>query len=77
MRRREYRFVVERLRAADSRFEIYVRRGKGSHRMVFHPDVDGAKRHYPLPYHGRKTQIAVGIQKDLIRVFELPEDVFD
>lgn len=77
MHQREYRYIVGRLRKHDSRFEIHVQRGKGGHRMVFHPDVEGSKRHYPLPYHGSKTRIAPGMQKDLVRIFQLPEDIFD
>ena len=73
----EYRHIVYKLQEHDNRFEIHDRRGKGSHRMVFHPDVEGCKRHYPLPYHGSKTTIAPGMQKDLIRIFRLPEDIFD
>ena len=49
MRKRDYRFVVGRLRAYDGRFEVHERRGKGSHRMIYHPDIGGGKRYYPLP----------------------------
>ena len=73
----DYRYIVAKLREQDRRFEIHTRRGKGSHRMVFHPDVEGSKRHYPLPYHGSKTPIARGMQKDLIRIFQLPPNIFD
>lgn len=75
MRWREYRQVVAKLREGDKRFSFEP--AKGSHRMVVHPDVEGAKRHYPLPYHGAKTPIAPGMQKDLIRIFQLPADTFD
>ena len=34
--------------------------------MVYHPDVRGEKRHYPLPYHGDKTPILPGMQRDII-----------
>ena len=74
---REYREVVARLKEHDPRFEIQVRRGRGSHHMIFHPDVDGAKRHYPVPYHGAKTPVAPGMQKDIVRIFQLPADIFD
>lgn len=77
MKHQEYRLIVDRLRKYDSRFKIHTRRGKGSHRMVFHPDVEGNKRQYPLPYHHAKTPIAPGMQKDLIRVFQLPQDIFE
>ena len=45
--------------------------------MVFHPDTDGEKRHYPLPFHGAKTRIRPGIQRDLIRLFDLPSNIFE
>lgn len=77
MRWREYREVVAKLKEHDSRFEIHVRRGRGSHRMVVHPDIDGVKRQYPLPYHGMKTRVPPGMQKDIIRVFQLPADVLE
>ena len=77
MKYQEYRLIVDRLRKYDSRFEIHTRGGKGSHRMVFHPDVEGHKRQYPLPYHHAKTTIAPGMQKDLIRIFQLPADIFE
>ena len=77
MRKRDYRFVVGRLRTYDGRFEVHERRGKGSHRMIYHPAIGGGKRHYPLPYHGQKTVIHVGLQKELIRIFQLPTDIFD
>ncbi len=77
MRVREYRKIVAILREHDSRFEFFRDRGKGSHRMIFHPDIDGRKRHYPLPYRGEKTPIESGYQKKMIRMFELPPDIFD
>ena len=63
MKQRDYRYVVGRLRKHDSRFEIHIQRGKGSHRMIYHPDVEGNKRHYPLPHHGPRTAIAPGMQR--------------
>ena len=77
MRWREYRDVVAKLKRCDQRFEVHIRRGRGSHRMLVHPDVEGVTRHYPIPYHGMKTPVAPGMQKDIIRVFQLPEGVFD
>ena len=77
MKYREYRLIVDRLHKYDSRFKIHRRHGKGSHRVVSHPDVEGKKRQYPLPYHHPKTTIAPGMQKDLIRIFQLPADIFE
>lgn len=77
MRTIEYRQLLKRLREFDPRFNVHTRRGKGSHRMLYHPDIDGVERHYPLPYHGGKTPIFPGYQKDIIRIFGLPEGFFD
>ena len=40
------------------------------------PD-DKVVRHHTLPYHGAKTPIPHGILRDLVRKFDLPEDIFD
>ena len=68
-----YKDVVDALKSHDSLFSIDPVGGKGSHRMVAHPHT---KKHYPLPYHGYKTSIRRGILLDLIRIFELPPDIF-
>lgn len=44
--------------------------------MVFHPDIGGFKKSYPLPYHGDKTEIRPGMLSDLVRTFDLPPDFF-
>jgi len=49
--------IFRLLRKHDKRFVIYVDKGKGSHRTIFHPDVNGSPRSYPIPYHkGRDIQ---------------------
>lgn len=68
--------MVDRLKKSDGRFEVFVSRGRGSHRMVFHPDIGGFKKSYPLPYHGDKTEIRPGMLSDLVRTFDLPPDFF-
>ena len=63
------------LRGHDPRFRFYVNRGKGSHRMVEHPDINGQRASFPVPYHkGRDLQR--GILRALIRRFNLPDDIF-
>ena len=68
-----YKEVVNALKQHDPLFAMNKIRGKGSHRMVTHPKT---KQHYPLPYHGSKTIIPQGMQRDLIRIFDLPSDIF-
>ena len=66
--------VIRILREHDPRFQCFEKRGKGSHRMIFHPDIGGQKRSFPIPYHkGRDLQ--KGILKALIRRFNLPADL--
>jgi hypothetical protein len=43
--------------------------------MIYHPDVNGCPRSFPLPYH-RGRDIGPGLLKGLIRRFELPLDIF-
>ena len=39
MRTIEYRQLLKRLREFDPKFSVHTRRGKGSHRMLYHPDI--------------------------------------
>ncbi|MSU56764.1 MAG: type II toxin-antitoxin system HicA family toxin [Pedosphaera sp.] len=67
--------VFRILREYDSRFVVLVNRGKGSHRMIFHPNIKGQKRSFPIPYH-RGKEIQRGLLKALIRRFNLPNNLF-
>lgn len=77
MRVREYREVKKILFSHDKRFRIDTRRGKGSHHILYHPDIGGRQQQLPLPHHGNKTIIKIGILKDIIRIFDLPKNIFD
>lgn len=71
----EYREVIRRLKQVRPGLQVATRRGKGSHRMVYDPDLG---RHYPLPHGGDdKRRINAGMLKDLIRILDLPRDTFD
>jgi predicted RNA binding protein YcfA (HicA-like mRNA interferase family) len=74
---KSYKDVIKRLIEYDERFEIYIRKGKGSHRTIYHPDVRGRAESYPLKYHGDKTEIASGHLTAIIRRFGLPRDFFN
>lgn len=67
--------VFRILREHDPRFVVLVNRGKGSHRMIYHPNIEGQKRSFPVPYH-RGKEIQRGLLKALIRRFNLPDDLF-
>lgn len=67
--------VLRRLRAHDPRFVFYSNRGKGSHRMIEHPDVEGRRAACPIPFHKGKD-IRQGMLKQIIRRFKLPPKIF-
>ena len=64
--------MLKRLRKVDKAFEVWLDRGKGSHRML----VLG-KKHYPFPCHDDGTEISRFYLRDIIKYFELPADLFD
>ncbi len=68
--------LVKLLKKYDGRFEIYSNKGKGSHRTLYHPDINGRSESYPLKYHGGKTVVHIGHLNAIIRRFNLPKDIF-
>jgi hypothetical protein len=73
----KYREVLKKLRAYDKRFQEWKHRGKGSERILFHPDINGRKESYPIKHHGNATEIRVGSLLALINRFNLPKNFFD
>lgn len=71
----KYRDLVKVLKKYDRRFEFHERRGKGSHRMIFHPDVDGSPQSFPVKHHGGNTELRKGVISAIIRRFNLPPDL--
>jgi 20S proteasome alpha/beta subunit len=74
---KRYSEVIRRLRKHDKQFAVADRRGKGSERMIYHPDIGGSSASYPVTCHGMGTEIGVGMLKAIIRRFNLPDDIFD
>jgi len=68
--------LIKLLQKFDKRFEIYSNKGKGSHRMLCHPDINGKAASYPLKYHGGKTEVKKGHLPAIIRRFNLPNKIF-
>jgi hypothetical protein len=66
---------VRILKKHDNRFEFLARRGKGSERMLYHPNVNGRAESFPIKCHGENTEISKGVISDLIRRFNLPADL--
>jgi len=71
----KHRELRKALRKYDKRFRFLYGRGKGSHCIIEHPDVNGCRRVYPLPYHGDNCDIKAGYIKDIKRIFNLPNRV--
>lgn len=72
----KYRKVIQLLRAHDPRFEVYVNRGKGSERIIYHPDINGRPESFPIKCHGEGTEIAPGTLSAIIRRFKLRRNIF-
>ena len=70
------RELVAKLLKYDSRFEIYEKRGKGSERLVYHPDIDGRAASYPLKYHRGGDDVRRGHLNAIRRRFKLPKNFF-
>ena len=71
----KYRELVKLLRKHDPRFEFFERRGKGSERMIYHPDIEGRPVSHPVKCHGDNQELRKGVISSLIRRFKLPKDL--
>ncbi len=71
-----YRELIKKLEAHDDRFEVNVRRGKGSERVIYHPDINGRAESYPIKCHGEGTEIRKGHLSAIVRRFNLPSKFF-
>ena len=60
----------------DPRFQEIRTRGKGSERMIYHPDIAGRSESYPIKCHGEGTEIRKGTLAAIIRRFKLPARFF-
>jgi len=70
-----YRELRKKLLAYDKRFEFWENRGKGSERMIYHPDVSGRPASFPIKCHGEGTELRKGVISAVIRRFNLPRDL--
>ena len=67
--------VFRILHEYDSRFELWSKRGKGSERVIKHPDIKGRSEIYPMTFH-KGQDVGKGMLKAIIRRFSLPQDIF-
>jgi predicted RNA binding protein YcfA (HicA-like mRNA interferase family) len=70
-----YRELIAILKDFDAQFVVYVHKGKGSHRMLTHPDVNGRPVSYPLVCHNEGDDIRTPYIVAIIRRFNLPPDL--
>jgi len=70
-----FRELIKALNKHDKRFKVFTNRGKGSERMLFHPDVNGRPESYPIKCHGEGTEIRRGHIASIERRFKLPKNV--
>ena len=76
-RLKPYKFLnlIKKLRKHDPKFEVFEDRGKGSHRMLYQPDINGKAVSFPLICHKNNQEFGKNIIADLIRTFDLPDGV--
>ena len=61
----------------DNRFIFYKRKGKGSHRAIEHPNIDGKSVAYTIPVHKEGDDIKKAYLTKLKKDFKLPKDIFE
>jgi len=71
----KYRELTKILRQHDKQFQVYNDRGKGSHRMIYHPNILGKPVSFPIICHGEGDEISKNVIGDLVRAFQLPSDL--
>jgi hypothetical protein len=78
-RHRQYtcREVIKKLQDHDEAFEVYRKRGKGSERVIYHPNINGRSESYPLPCHKEGADVARGHYAPIVRRFGLPQGFFN
>jgi predicted RNA binding protein YcfA (HicA-like mRNA interferase family) len=72
---RKFRELVRTLSDFDPRFEFFENRGKGSERIIYHPDINGRSESFPVKCHGENTELRKGVISGIIRRFNLPKDL--
>lgn len=63
------------LKKYDRRFRMKVKKGKGSHRELYHPDIDGEERGWPLVFHTSNPEFDKNAIAAIKRRFKLPKNL--
>ena len=71
-----WRTLFKTLHDHDSRFRDDKIRGKGSHRMLVHPDIDGKEVRFPVPVHSMGKDLPAYIPRKIMAKFRLPRTLF-
>jgi hypothetical protein len=71
----KYRDLVRVLQQHDPRFEFWAGRGKGSERIIYHPDIEGRPESHPVKCHRESQELCKGVISSIIRRFKLPKDL--
>lgn len=71
----KFRRLIRKLREYDPRFEVFTRRGKGSERMLYHPNIEGRPEAFPVKCHNENQELRRGVVSAVIRRFKLPKGV--
>ena len=71
----KFRVLIRKLRKYDSRFEVFIQRGKGSERMLYHPDIAGRPESFPVKCHSENQELRKGVVSAIIRRFRIPQGI--
>lgn len=66
-----FRTLKKKLTEIDSDFYFSSNRGKGSERIIYHPNINGRKESYPIKCHGEGNEIPKGTLGAIKRRFKL------
>ena len=70
-----FRELGQRLKKHDKQFEIH-NKGKGSHRAIYHPDINGCSKSCTIPFHGAGGEVKKCYYNQIKQRFDLPKDFF-
>jgi len=71
----KFRELIKVLKKHDPRFELWVNRGKGSERIIYHPNINGRAESFPVKCHGEGTELRKRVISAVVRRFKLPDDL--
>jgi len=75
---RKKRYKYREVKKILNRFGIkeLPSRGKGNHRVFYHPNFRGRNRFYPVKCHNPNQEFSIKTLEGIRRAFDLEEDEF-